>query len=177
MNTFIERNKQLLRNYSTAAQFVGQLLLLIGALAVVGVVVIFLAGSSHAAMLKRKPLIILTIMFPGILVLGIGQFIRYLIEADYKPDWLLRYADKILYLYATILAAEAIWGYIDTWQTIQSRFNISFYRLLRLVAFLSALSLPFVIAVVFILIGTGYILRQIISAIEKTKPASEAPAS
>ena len=54
MNTFIERNKQLLRNYSTAAQFIGQLLLLTGAIAIAGAVVIFLAGSSQAEIIKEK---------------------------------------------------------------------------------------------------------------------------
>ena len=175
MNTFIERNKQLLRNYSTAAQFVGQLLLLTGAIGIAGAVVIFLAGSSQAEIIKRKPLVILTLILPGILVLGIGQFIRHLIEPDYKPNWLLQYADKILYFYAAIAAAEAIWGYLDIWRIIQSKTNLPLSHSFRLVAFLCMLSLPSVIAVVFILIATGYILRQIISAMEK--PTTEAPPS
>ena len=33
----------------------------------------------------------------GLLALGIAQLIKYLLETDYKPGWILRNADKLLY--------------------------------------------------------------------------------
>ena len=39
----------------------------------------------------------------GLLALGIAQLIRYLLETDHKPEWILRNADKLLYTYGVPL--------------------------------------------------------------------------
>lgn len=175
MNTFIEQNRRLLRTYSIAAQIVGQVLLLMAAIVILVFLSNFIIGSEHGAALKRRPLTIITLIFPGLLILGAGQFIRYLLETDYKPDWLLRYGDKIFYLYAALLMANAIWGYAIVWLAIQSRLGFSFYLTLRSVALAAMSSLPFVVAKVFLLVGLGQILWRIIPLIEESRPVTPRP--
>ena len=93
MHDFIENNQRLLSIYSRAAQSIGRALVSFGAIFVV---------LSLVASRFRVGILMAFVhgIFPGLMAMTIGQFIRYLLETDYQPGWMLRHGDKLLYLYA-----------------------------------------------------------------------------
>ncbi len=50
----------------------------------------------------------LFIIATGLLSLGTAQLIRYLFDSKYQYGWLLRYGDKILYVFAFLVIWHAI---------------------------------------------------------------------
>ena len=98
MNTFIEKNKGLLKFYCVAARIIGWVLLIRAATETVSI----LSGYSSFSIPFVMPITILIRILIGLVVLGVAQFIRYLLETEYKPGWILRHGEKILYLYAVL---------------------------------------------------------------------------
>ena len=93
MNEFIEKNKGLLKFYCVAARIIGWALLL----------TLLWNQLGGKQWLGPPPEVFpYRISYPmlGLVVLGIGQFLKYLCETGSKPGWILHHADKILYLYA-----------------------------------------------------------------------------
>ena len=112
MNAFIEQNKRLLKVCCTTARIYGWLLLSFGLLAT--------AGHSFALMsrigkwdlfydyLESVPWNVIGGVASGVLALGIGQFIRFVTDNDYRPGWILQNAAKLLYVYAVFFAIFVI---------------------------------------------------------------------
>ncbi len=101
-------------------------------------------------------------VLPGILVLGIAQFIRYLFESEYKPGHILRYGNKILYLYAFLLMAGVVWQHL-----ILSMMNIGLNFTGRIPAMLASLVLT--VPKVLILVGLAQVIKRIMPVIEESK--------
>ena len=101
MNEFIEKNRRLLKIYCVVARIIGWGLLITAGIWAISIL------SGHvllrtASAILTEPIIILTRIVVGLSMLGVAQFIRFLSETEYQPGWILRYIEKILYLYAAI---------------------------------------------------------------------------
>ncbi|MHC5061031.1 MAG: hypothetical protein ACYTFK_08095 [Planctomycetota bacterium] len=113
MKTFIEENKGLLRACYLSATIVGWLLLVFGCLAVAGHSLALYTRIGNWEMFKdyyfySVPWNVINGVPIGLLALGIGQFIRYVYDNDYKPGWFLRNAQGFLYIFAVVFGVSII---------------------------------------------------------------------
>jgi hypothetical protein len=167
MNEFIEKNKRLLRFCCDALRSIGQVVLLLGILGVCGIttsVLLSKFGIWHAPeafkMIIKMPLSVLNILFIGIGLLGLSQFIKYLVERDYKPGWILRHGEIFFYLYALLTILNIVWVY-----TIDP-FDRSHYMYKGVTVIIVLFSTA---VRVLILVGLGRIFRYIMPVIEESK--------
>jgi hypothetical protein len=109
MNQFVEKNERFLRVCSKVAKFFG--LFFIASVAFILIPMYLLStslegGSSDLGFLEVMITIlgvVMSLIFPAFLLLGIEKFIKTLIVPDFKPTWLLRHGDKIIYVYVIFL--------------------------------------------------------------------------
>ena len=161
MNEFIEKNRRLLRFYCVATRIIGWTLLIVA-----GADLILAVYSGHFAERAHRLFIwyrfaqetILGLLLLGLLLLGVGQFIRYLTEEDKQPGWILRHGDKVLYLYAAVTVADSI---IRFWHYKVS--GVNEYAGYFLLSMLPA------IAKGLIFVGLAQILRRLIPVIEESR--------
>jgi len=161
MNEFIEENKGLLKVYCIAALIVGWLLLLGGLVWFF----LFISVSQRLESIENFLYLLSSYTFDffllGLLTLGTAQFIRYLFDKGYKAGSMLRFLDKIFYIYAMFLVGNAAVRYFWYIKVVEES---NFERLL----FAQPLILP-VITKVLILVGLGQILKRILPVIEESK--------
>ncbi|MHC4654684.1 MAG: hypothetical protein ACYS91_06650 [Planctomycetota bacterium] len=132
MNTFIEKNRRLLKFYCVAARIIGwALLFLSGILIVYALLEGNFPNVFRASIRPFRPLNSYAylpanwmgsmdnaftwatrFLLTGLLALGIAQFIKFLSDSKYQPGCLLRCGEGILYLYAVLLVAQVIWRYL-----------------------------------------------------------------
>jgi len=167
MNEFIEKNKGLLRFYCIATRIIGWALLIAPGIATV---VQLLSGTLMDNKYRLYILFlfvrqtILNFMFLGLVVLGVAQFIRYLFERQYQPGWILRNADKILYLYAVLIIVGVVLEFFFHATMTIMKFPTESSLLLYLLGW----ALP-TVAKVLILIGLSQILARVMPVIEESK--------
>ena len=158
MNTFIEKNKGLLKFYCIAARIIGWVLLITAGNQTVST----LSGHSNFSIPFVMPITIFIHILIGLVVLGVAQFIRYLFETEYKPGWILRYGEKILYLYAVLRVIRIVFLFFVDARTMGDSIHYSPW------GFLVANGLP-VVASALILVGLAQILRRVMPIIEESK--------
>ena len=97
------------------------------------------------------------------LALGVTQLIWYLLETDHRPGWILRNADKLLYVYTTIMLGCYIWmsakglNITITWDT-----NVEFIiRIIMAAVFISVKILA--------LVGLAQMLKRLLPLIEESR--------
>jgi hypothetical protein len=168
MNEFIEKDKRLLNFYCKNLRSAAFLILIFGALS--GCIIITMVlGSKYAGWHVAEfflgktfhaylPSSFLRITFLGIGLLGLVQFIKYLVERDYKPGWILRHGDMILYLYALLSILSDVWVYMNAPTYSSLIFSTSLFVIL----FSAAVK-------VLILVSLGQVLRRILPVIEESK--------
>jgi hypothetical protein len=163
-----------MRIYCVSAQVIGWMLFVIPAT----LIVTQLAGAIRFGddklrgilniLLHNWPLtlqIFINFMLPGMLLVIIARFIRYLIDDEYQISWLLRQSHAILYTSAIIVLAGYIGGLIK---------GINYMSGISAAAFTSISSnwvlsaLPS-IGIVLILVGTGQAIKRMILVIEESK--------
>ena len=90
MKEFIERNRKLLEFYCVAARIIGWALMLIP-LALIALALLWnqLGGQTRLPP-PEISLAHIGYFMLGLIVLGIGQFIRHLFQTESKPGWILR---------------------------------------------------------------------------------------
>lgn len=167
MNEFIEQNRRLLKFYCTTALIVGWLLIIGGFAWFIPAMTSLNISDLYKgadAILYVVSAMLFDFLLPGLIALGVMQFIRYLFEDINKPGCILRNADRLFYIYAVFLIVKTYLQYFwnSTWyaEVIESETS----RLLFIQPFL----LP-TIAKVLILVGLGQILRRILPVIEESK--------
>jgi len=144
MNEFIEKNRQLLKFYCTAARIFGWVLLCGGTIWFLMFVLLTLAVDDAAGEIGWPHTLdnfvysissyVYEFAMLGLVALLVAQLIRYMLEIKYTPGHILRFGDKILYIYAAFLP----------------------------------LIVPMA-AKVLILVGLGQILRRILNVLEESK--------
>ncbi|HUT28503.1 MAG TPA: hypothetical protein VMX13_01835 [Sedimentisphaerales bacterium] len=165
MNEFIKQHQRLLHFYCEAAQALGWTLLLF--VPSIGVVGRLLSGSMMSNWLSGKILysvlvIFLNSMSLGLVLLGVGQFIRYLFDTECQPSWMLRNGTRVLYACAVIVIVSCVLQQL--WYTSLMK-NVSNSLLLwRLL--LTAIP---ALAKALILVGLGRILQKVMPVIEESK--------
>ncbi|MHC4437019.1 MAG: hypothetical protein ACYS3S_06650 [Planctomycetota bacterium] len=167
MNEFIKQNRRLLKFYCTAALIIGWLLFAGGFLWFIPTIMSLNINDLYKgadAILYAVSAMLFDFLLPGLIALGVVQFIRYLFEDTTKPGRILRNAHWFFYIYAVFLVVITYLQYFwnITWyaEVIESETS----RLLFIQPFL----LP-TVAKVLILVGLGHILRRIIPVIEESK--------
>jgi len=169
MNELNEKNRRLLRFCCTNLRSIGLLLFILGlvggfALTIFKIVSKFgywQIPENYKIVISLIPLSIFNIIFYGLAILLLVQFIRYLVEEDYKQGWILRHGDKLFYLYAIYI----ILSVVITYATILSSFPLS-----STIGFLTIIVPILSVTIrIFILISLGQILRRILPVIEESK--------
>jgi hypothetical protein len=168
MNAFIVKHGTLLRLYSIAGRIIGWTLLVGGIIwfmqAVAGPLAI---GGSNISLLQA---IIDSFAFdfylPGLIALGLSQFIRYMIEPEGRPGLLLRAGDKVLYGFAFLTVIGALYEYGFNTEVLYSDLVAESER--ARLWFLEVMVVP-TIGKVMILVGLGIILRKLLPVIEESK--------
>jgi hypothetical protein len=166
MNEFIKKNKALLRLYCIIALIAGWLLI-IG-----GVFWFILTASSFDIDRSDRPeglmylisSMLFDFMLPGLIALGVMQFIRYVFEDTDKPGCILRNADRLFYMYAVFLIFKSYFKYLWFSEWYAEAISLEPPRLL----FIQPFILP-TVAKVLILVGLGQIIRRIMPVIEESK--------
>ena len=161
MKEFIEKNRRLLNFYYIAARTIAWFLLIF---AVVTAVVKLLSGFSEDEQLRFYMQyrlyqgLIQGLVLLGLVLLVLAQFLRYLYEKDYQPDWILRHGNKVLYLYVVALIIGPILDNYFRMKAIGHTGN--FYLLTSLLpSFAKAL----------IFIGIAKILKRMMPLVEESK--------
>jgi hypothetical protein len=167
MLEFIEKNKRLLVSYCTVLRVLGWILL---CMAVVGITLLALEALQTGGgvtldgtfgMLKRSYGIFINI---GLVSLGLAQFIRYI--CGQKMGLLLRYGDKIFYLYAILgVWHEIFYDYL----VVAGKTGGNSSSQLNWLLFILPVTLLYNATKALILIGLGLFLKQLIAAIERSK--------
>jgi hypothetical protein len=108
MTKFIEENRKALEIYCLLAKIFGSVLFAFGSLAVIGnsIALISRAGDSRVFwefVNNSVPWGTISLLPTGCVVLGVGQFLRYLLDEKYQSGWILRNAVKFIYFYAVVL--------------------------------------------------------------------------
>ena len=167
MNEFIKQNKRLLKFYCTAALIIGWLLIAGGFLWFIPTITSIDINDDYKAadaVLYVISAMLFDFLLPGLIALGVMQFIRYLFEDTGKPGRILRNAHWFFYIYAVFLIVKTYLRYFwnSTWyaEVIESEAS----RLLFIQPFL----LP-TVAKVLILVGLGQIRRRLLTVIEESK--------
>jgi hypothetical protein len=169
MNEFTEKNRRLLRFYCENLRTIGFLILILG-LSSGFLIITLVVGSKYRGwhvtesfeqFMILGPLHFFKIFFIGIGILGLMQLIRYLVERDYKPGWILRHGDMFFYLYALLTILHVVWVYVNT----------PIYHSPALYV-----RVPVILAIVFsasvkvlVLVGLAQILRRLLPLIEESK--------
>jgi len=168
MNTFINKNERFLRICCNVARFFGLLLLAFVAFILIPITLLGLLGNGSFALnsIKFEPFIraILGLIFPAFFLLGIEQLIKCLIVSDFKSNWILRYADKIIYMYAGFLIINFVYSSMYTRKMIHaSGYDVSFVS--------KTLILSSIITFIKILvwIGIALLLKKIVPIIQESK--------
>lgn len=168
MNEFIEKNRALLKLYCIAAQIIGWVLLPGGCIWII----LFLSGPRQSDIVERGDALLYALssmlydfMFPGLIALGLAQFIRYLSESGQKPGGILRHGEKIFYMYAGFLIVKT---YLKCfWYSAWFAGIIGESTFSRLL-FMQPFILP-TVAKALILVGLGQVLRRILPVIQESK--------
>ena len=98
-------------------------------------------------------------LYPGIIALGLAQLITYIFDGEYRPRWLLRRADMVMYLYAVLVLLGSALHYIYITSVVS---NYEWW-LLSLSILLPAA------AKCVIVIGLGRLLRSVLPMIEESR--------
>jgi hypothetical protein len=167
MNTFIQKNKKLLKFYYIVLRLSGWGLLIFS---LISPVVMFILTKNSDAFVKEEIVKIallhyFSLMFLGLFGIGLAQLLKYLFDSNYKPGFILSHGNKIIYAYV-------IFTFI-----ISSKHIIGFVRYLRLsdmegqLIFLSNFITyaVYFIAKAFILIGLAQFLKRLLPIIEEQK--------
>jgi hypothetical protein len=168
MPNLIEKNKDWLNFYRIAAKIIGWIFIIFNALPFLMIpymiyftlrIQVYRAtilakffGVTTECLLGRLPL--------GIVLLGIAQLIKYIIEPDYQPRWLLRHGSFLLYLFAALTLISLITRY---W------YNIYFTDTYENIPTVFLSYLPLVFVKVLLLMGLGAFLKRIMPVIEEAK--------
>jgi hypothetical protein len=165
MNEFVEKNRALLRSYCIITRIIGWLLLIIA----LGIAVVKALSGFEADDQLRFHMIYrlcqqlaVSFVLLGLILLGLAQFVRYLYEKDYKPGWILRHGNKVLYLYAAALIISPVSHYYFRMKVIGYAGTVDlFLNVLTVI-------LP-TVAKALIFIGMAKVLRRMVPMVEESK--------
>jgi len=167
IQTFIEKNRKLLLFYYWAARIGGWVFLFYASLVAAGKSFALATRIGDWQEFNRflqhdVPWGAFSDGLPtGLLALGIAQLIWYLLETDHQPGWILRNADKLLYVYTAILIGYYCWMCVTE---VSLHFNEPYDFPLRLV-----FTAAFILVKLLALVGLAEMLRRLLPVIEESR--------
>jgi len=161
LNNAIEKNKRFLRFCSHVAQFSGALLLLLGLISIALTVWDYYMPGYGMGIVTVISRYTFRLIFPSLFLLGINQFIKSLIDSNFKPNWILKFSDKIIYLYVALLIINFI--FFTIYQTETTVASSHFY----LTTWIPSAIFASVKALLWI--AMAQVLRRIVPMIEESK--------
>jgi hypothetical protein len=172
MNEFIEKNRRLLKFYCTAARIFGWVLICGGTIWFLLFVLLTLAVDDAAGTIGWPHTLdnfvystssyVFEFALLGLVALLVAQLIKYMLESEYIPGYILRFGDMILYVYAALLIVQNTLIYY-----VLNRECLSTLKPGHLI-FVKPLIVPLATKVL-ILVGLGQILRRLLNVIEESK--------
>lgn len=168
MNTFIQKNKKLLKFYYTSLRLSGWILLTLGvsSYAITIVLVRNLGTKAFGVTAVNMPLRSLHLILFGLLGLGIAQLIQYLFDSESKPGFILRHGSKFLYIYVALTLIVMIMRNIYTIILLHGN-DIENAQILFFST--SITSIVLFAAKALIIIGVAQFLKRLIPIIEEHK--------
>ncbi len=169
MNEFIEKNRRLLHFYCETLRTIGKVILILGLLGGCTMTIFKLVTKfgywqvpkNYETVISVIPLSAFSILFYGLGILGLVQFIRYLVEEDYKPGWILRHGYMFFNLYALFIIVGVVWVFT----TVPGILSLPSY----MGVFTIIMTFFSITVRVLILLSLGQILRRILPVIEESK--------
>lgn len=155
---YLEKNTRSLKVCCTVLRVAGWLLM-VGGVLIFAQYLTMVDLSSRFIRYMTLPKFVTSHLYPGILAIGLGQFITYIFDSKYQPGWLLRRADKIVYLYAVLYLLGGLLHYF---------FILGVARAEPL-WWPHVLTLPLLVAKIVILVGLGRLLRLVMPVIEESR--------
>jgi hypothetical protein len=165
MNELIEKNRALLHSYYTGDRTIGWLLLITAIVLVVMKSFSGFSGNQEHRLFMTYLFcqeIIVGYVLLALILLGLAQFVRYLCESEYQPGLILRYGDKILYLYALGLIVSPILHYYFQMKAV------GYQGTGPLFMFMSGAMAP-AVARALIFAGMAKVLKRMVPMIEESK--------
>jgi len=180
LRLMVKKNRNWLRFYSNVARVIGWLLIVEGIASLVyGQWILLTRGELPfisdnpfftPSVMKFRAFLVepfTNMILPGIFALLVSQFLRFLLNGNSRPEWLLRKGELVLYLGTLIVALNDLYAFkvFDLISNLAG--EDSFFRFLTLIAtFPSILMLA---TELLILIGLAQALRHVIPIIEESK--------
>ena len=167
MNDFIEKNERFLRLCCNVTRFFGLLLLFFAGIIGIGIPLSgwLWGGWSTDECTKFLPLapqLIVSIVFPAIFLLGIEQFMRCLVKVSFKPSWILRFGDKIIYLCVILIFMNLIHRLVLIKSSLHAFSQWTYLQTAVIMA------IPIFVKML-LLVVLGVVLRRIMPIIEESK--------
>ncbi len=169
MNESNEKNRRLLQFCCNNLRSIGLLMVILGLLGSFALTILKLVikfgywdtPEPYKMSVSLIPLGVFNIIFYGLGILGLVQFIRYLVEENYEQGWILRHGDKFFYLYAIFIILNVVWVYIAIPGFASLSSGSSVFTIIMTIISITVRS--------FILVSLGQILRRILPIIEESK--------
>ena len=165
MNAFIEENKKMLKNYCLIARIIGWLFLLSGCLNGIGGSIVLFTKldqfENFSSFFCSIPFRDLNNIAAGLFALWCSRFIRFLSDPDYKQDWLLRNAAKLLYYYAAVVLIYNFIAIVGMHGFSIEQTGAVIGRMIIFVLFGGIWSIAFV--------GLGFVLKRVMPVIEESR--------
>ncbi|MFC1765382.1 hypothetical protein ACFL6U_25340 [Planctomycetota bacterium] len=166
-HAFVEKNRKLLLFYYWATRVGGWIFISYVSLAVAGHSFALLARMGDWEEFSRYfqhdvPWGLIGNGLPtGLLALGISQLIKYLLEADLSPGWILRNADKLFYAYTAVIIGYYCWvGVTDVRLHASEPYDFPARLIITAV---------FILVKLLALVGVAEILRRAMPVIDESR--------
>jgi hypothetical protein len=166
LNNAIEKNKRLLGFCSHVAQISGLLLLLLGFIFLLAVPWGFYMTGGGLGIVTVISRYVFRLIFPGLFLLGINQFIKSLLDINFRANWILKFSDKIIYLYVFLLIVNSIRLSMSN-ETIRVVIVVNMHHFWTWIAWV-----PFAISIfvkALLWIGMAQVLQRIVPMIEESR--------
>ncbi|MHC4538342.1 MAG: hypothetical protein ACYTEK_03980 [Planctomycetota bacterium] len=173
MNEFIKQNRQLLKFYRLAARIFGWTLICGGIVWFLTFIFWILAYKDAAGDLVHLLLPTLCantvyaitsfsndFALPGLIALGLAQWLQFILQPDDKGGWMLRHGHWILYGFAIVIMGEVTLK-ITLMPETRDPDSVG-------LVFVSPLLVP-TLAKVLVVVGLGVVLKRMIAIIDESK--------
>ncbi|MBN2377008.1 MAG: hypothetical protein JXD22_11435 [Sedimentisphaerales bacterium] len=159
--------------YCIASYIMGVLIMIFGGINLAMVCYYLLQGNEFLYMERMWSLLSMPeLIFRGLLLIGVSQFLRYVSDKEYRPGWILRKGEYIIYLAIIIFITKSIWKYCNFgFGCSGSTCSVSEMTLNQIFGMLISAGMLF--AQVLIMFGIAQILRAMDFSASKNLPESE----
>ena len=166
MNDLNKGGVRLLRIYYVPSQIIGWTILAMGTIGLLMIMVQLARSGGGQSMTIDGTIGIFQrswrlLMYTGVVLLVVSQFMKYLFDTTHTPPLILRYIDKILYVIMLFVLYPMI--SISVYYASSSTTGIDFWALVVIPMLLVN------IAKLLILFGIARILKKILPIIKKSK--------